>query len=124
MALQFRGAYVRDGVKRFATTSRVGEQRNRERERGTNARECPNEKGFIKNRCHHPGPHFRFVSWPTSNFYDASNSRRESPILQMKTSFYSNSITWTDFQSSLFDIFYIRWIISIRTYNVYIVLMF
>lgn len=85
MALQFRGAYVQDGVKRFATTSRVGEQRNREKEGGTNVRECPNEKGFIKNRCRHPGPHFRFVSWSTSNFYDASNSRRDSSIFQMKT---------------------------------------
>lgn len=117
MALQFRGAYVRDGVKRgFATTSRVGEQRNREKERGPNVRDCPNEKDFIKNRCRHPGPHFRFVSWPTSNFYDAS---RQSTILVMKTLFYSNFVKWTDFQSSLLDICYIYWIISIRTRKLY-----
>jgi len=65
MALQFRGAYVRDGVKRFATTS-PGEHREKERERGGREREKVCEwlhgKGFIKNRCHHPGPHCRFVS--------------------------------------------------------------
>jgi len=33
MALQFRGAYVRDGVKRFATTSPLGEYRKKEREK-------------------------------------------------------------------------------------------
>lgn len=92
---------MQDGVKCFATTSRVGEQRNREKEWGTNVRECQNEKGFIKNRCRHPGPHFRFVSWPTSNFYDASNSRRDSSIFQMKTLFYSNSVKWTDCKNSL-----------------------
>lgn len=39
MALQFREAHVQDGVKRFATTSRVGEQRNREKERRANVPE-------------------------------------------------------------------------------------
>lgn len=61
---------------------RAGETGEREEER-------MNEKRFIKNRCRHPGagPHFRFGSWSTSNFYDASNSRRNGRSSRLRCRF-------------------------------------
>lgn len=88
MALQFRGAYVRDGVKCFATGRAGDPEEGTER---SGERECPDEKVLLK-----------IVAAIRDHIFDSSHERHLTFTMrwiyarsmhQMKTLFRSNSVS-------------------------------